>query len=551
MHEVDWRDAKPHYSQFTPAIAQFETLEAAELFSLQSRLSRAFRWLMTPDCPTQCLVVMSSDLPGYLNAYQDALTQIDARTPVIVGENITETSLFGFAYDENKNVTASQKQFGLIHQAHQGAIILKIADVLQQPRVWLRLRQLLATGRLPWQTARADQLTALPDETLSVRVILVGDRQWLADFETHEPDLYDGIAAFAEYEQDIEVNENNIEAYLAWLKGIANQLTDKTITDTAIVQLMQAGARESEAQHRMPLCPVWYQQLLGEALMHAENQLDGNAIAKALAERYQRAAYLPERAIEDIHKGQVFIDTRGEHIGQINGLTVIEVPGHPMSYGEPARISCVVHSGDGDIADVERKAELAGNIHAKGMMIMQAFVSAALNLDEPLPYSASIVFEQSYCEVDGDSASLAELCAFVSALSLQPINQAIAITGAVDQFGRVQAVGGINEKIEGYYQVCAHRGLTGQQGIVLPKTNLSSLCLRQDVVDAIKAGQFHIWAVDDVEQALPIVTGLPFSGDEGETLLGKISDRIDHFHNGEKQTCNTLFSRLKNWLGQY
>ncbi|WP_240472769.1 S16 family serine protease [Salinivibrio socompensis] len=230
---------------------------------------------------------------------------------------------------------------------------------------------------------------------------------------------------------------------------------------------------------------------------------------------------------------------------------MIEVPGHPLSYGEPARISCVVHSGDGDIADVERKAELAGNIHAKGMMIMQAFVSVALNLDDPLPYSASIVFEQSYSEVDGDSASLAELCAFVSALSQQPINQAIAITGAVDQFGRVQAVGGINEKIEGYYQVCAHRGLTGQQGVVLPKTNLSSLCLRNDVVEAIRAGQFHIWAVDDVEQALPLVTGLPFSGEEEETLLRKISNRINHFHTDEKQSCNSLFKRVKNWFGQY
>lgn len=273
-------------------------------------------------------------------------------------------------------------------------------------------------------------------------------------------------------------------------------------------------------------------------------------VEKAIEAKYFRESYLPLRAVDDIHKGQVFIDTRGEHIGQVNGLTVIEMPGHPMAYGEPARISCVVHFGDGDIADVERKAELGGNIHAKGMMIMQAFVSAALDLDEPLPYSASIVFEQSYCEVDGDSASLAELCAFVSALSLQPINQSIAITGAVDQFGRVQAVGGINEKIEGFYNICEHRGLTGSQGVILPKTNLNALCLNKDVTDAIRDGNFHIWAVEHVEEAFPLITGLPFSGDEEtetDTLLDKIAQRIDTFHHGEHRHTS-LINRLKNWL---
>ncbi|OOE41556.1 ATP-dependent protease [Salinivibrio kushneri] len=551
MHEVDWRDAKPHYSQFSLDIAQFAHLEAASLLSLQSRLKKALTWLMSPSCPTACLTVMSADLPQYLNAYQAELATQYPEVPVVIGDAITESTLFGFAYDANKNVTASQRRYGLLHQAHDGVLILKVADILQQPRIWVRLKQYLSTGKLAWQTARADQVTELPDEAVNVRLVLVGDRQWLADFETNEPDLYDGLSAYAEYEQDIALDATTILPYFAWLKGLVTAHTHLPMTESGLVRLLQAGARESEDQWRMPLCPVWYHQLLAESVITASDALDKAAIDAAISQRYQRAAYLPERAIEDIHKGQVFIDTRGEHIGQINGLTVIEVPGHPMSYGEPARISCVVHSGDGDIADVERKAELAGNIHAKGMMIMQAFVSVALNLDDPLPYSASIVFEQSYSEVDGDSASLAELCAFVSALSQQPINQAIAITGAVDQFGRVQAVGGINEKIEGYYQVCAHRGLTGQQGVVLPKTNLSSLCLRNDVVDAIKAGQFHIWAVDDVEQALPLVTGLPFSGDDEETLLRKISNRINHFHTDDKQSCNSLFKRLKNWFGQY
>ncbi|NVO98988.1 Lon protease family protein, partial [Photobacterium damselae subsp. damselae] len=236
--------------------------------------------------------------------------------------------------------------------------------------------------------------------------------------------------------------------------------------------------------------------------------------------------------------------------GQVNGLTVVEMPGHPMSYGEPARISCVVHFGDGDISDVERKVELGGNIHAKGMMIMQAFLSTALNLDQALPFSASIVFEQSYSEVDGDSASLAELCALVSALSVQPINQEIAVTGAVDQFGRVQAVGGVNEKIEGFYKVCVHRGLTGNQGVILPKTNLSSLCLNDEVIEAIKSGQFHIWTVENVDEAIPRLMGQTFRGkeDDTDTILAKIAERIELFHLGGMYPEESILSRIRNTI---
>ncbi|MCA2442509.1 MULTISPECIES: S16 family serine protease, partial [Vibrio] len=182
----------------------------------------------------------------------------------------------------------------------------------------------------------------------------------------------------------------------------------------------------------------------------------------------------------------------------------------------------------GDISDVERKAELGGNLHAKGMMIMQAFLSSALNLDEPLPYSASIVFEQSYSEVDGDSASLAELCCLVSALSESPVNQQIAVTGAVDQFGRVQAVGGLNEKIEGFYQVCKHQGFTGHQGVIMPKSNLKHLALHKDVIESIKNGEFHIWSVSTVDEAIPILMGKSFRG-EDDSVIGKIAERIENF----------------------
>ncbi|MEF1228983.1 S16 family serine protease, partial [Vibrio fortis] len=314
-----------------------------------------------------------------------------------------------------------------------------------------------------------------------------------------------------------------------------------------VTALLCAGAREAEDQTYTPLCPIWHNTLLSEATIESNNtEINSIHIEQALSHKYQRESYLPERALDDILDGQVIIETQGEQVGQVNGLTVIDVPGHPMSYGEPARISCVIHFGDGDISDVERKAELGGNLHAKGMMIMQAFVSASLNLEDPLPYSASVVFEQSYCEVDGDSASLAELCSLVSALSEYPINQQIAVTGAVDQFGRVQAVGGLNEKIEGFYHVCKHQGLTGEQGVILPHTNLKHLALQPDVVESIKNGQFHIWSVSNVDEAIPLIMNKPFRDEEQESVLSKIAERIENFERHEHPPG--IVERIKNWF---
>ncbi len=292
---------------------------------------------------------------------------------------------------------------------------------------------------------------------------------------------------------------------------------------------------------------MWHRALLEEAaLLGHQATIEKEHIEQALNQRYYRESYLPERALDDILDGQVIIETQGEQIGQVNGLTVIDIAGHPVSYGEPARISCVIHFGDGDISDVERKVELGGNLHAKGMMIMQAFVSSALNLDVPLPFSASVVFEQSYSEVDGDSASLAELCSLVSALSEYPIDQQIAVTGAVDQFGRVQAVGGLNEKIEGFYRVCQHQGFTGEQGVILPKSNLKHLALHQSVVESIKNGEFNIWPVSNVDEAVPVLMNKPFRGDDEESVISRIAERIENF---EKHIQPQGFvERLKNWF---
>ena len=274
----------------------------------------------------------------------------------------------------------------------------------------------------------------------------------------------------------------------------------------------------------------------------AEHKKDANLkaliVTGCLAQRYQ----------DEILQEQILIETEGERIGQINALSVIEFPGHPRAFGEPSRISCVVHIGDGEFTDIERKAELGGNIHAKGMMIMQAFLMSELQLEQQIPFSASLTFEQSYSEVDGDSASMAELCALISALADVPVNQSIAITGSVDQFGRAQPVGGLNEKIEGFFAICQQRELTGKQGVIIPTANVRHLSLHSELVKAVEEDKFTIWAVDDVTDALPLLLNLVWDGEGQTTLMQTIQERIAQASQQEGRHRFPWPLRWLNWF---
>ncbi|MEI7265313.1 Lon protease family protein, partial [Pectobacterium carotovorum] len=306
--------------------------------------------------------------------------------------------------------------------------------------------------------------------------------------------------------------------------------------------LVNVAIRYSGDQGNLPLCPRWLIGQLKYASLYArDGQITEQALVDAVAARQWREGYLRERMQDEIELGQILIETEGEVVGQINGLSVLEFPGYPVAFGEPTRISCVVHAGDGEFTDVERKAELAGNLHAKGMMIMQAFLITELELDQQLPFSASIVFEQSYSEVDGDSASLAELCALVSALSLRPINQQFAVTGSVDQFGHVQPIGGVNEKIEGFFEVCQRRGLTGTQGVILPAANLRHLCLQEDVVEAVREGKFHLFPVETAPEALSLLTNFAYDDEQQPNLLSAIRERIGQLAPQERRRFPWFF----------
>lgn len=456
---------------------------------------------------------------------QSADSRFASQGPVIYADWVEAEQLFGCVRQFNGEISL---QPGLVHQANGGILILPLRTLMAQPLLWMRLKNQVMQQRFDWLTfddARPLPVS-IPSMPLNLKVILVGERESLADFQEMEPELSES-SLYSEFEDSLQLtDEETLRQWCQWVWRIAREKSLPGLAADAWPLLMQEGARYTGDQEVMPLCPLWIGRQLREAAPFTDDSvINAEQLKTMLTQRQWREGFLAERMQDEILLEQILIETEGECVGQINALSVIDFPGHPRPFGEPSRISCVVHIGDGEFTDVERKAELGGNIHAKGMMLMQAFLMAELDLDQQLPFSASLTFEQSYSEVDGDSASMAELCALISALANVPINQSIAMTGSVDQFGRAQPVGGLNEKIEGFFAICAQRGLTGKQGVIIPSANVRHLSLAVEVQEAVEAGEFSIWAIDDVTDALPLLTQLNWDG-EGQTLLQTIQERI-------------------------
>ena len=392
---------------------------------------------------------------------------------------------------------------GLVHRANGGVLILSAAMLLSQFDLWLRLKQILQTQTFDWYSAHPFKHLPcdVPSYKLNLKVIVLGNRTELATLGELEESLY-SFADYAEIESYISVAE--VESQKMWagyVKKIAQTLNVE-MNFSALNKLYKLLVRESEDRFLINISPLKLKEILQDVVT-----LTGNSILSAddFEAVFQRKSiqhgFLKEQTYADILNEQVYVETQGEIVGQINGLSVIEYPGTPVSFGEPSRISCIVQFGEGEVIDVERKNELAGNIHSKGMMIAQACLSNILDLPSQLPFSASLVFEQSYGEIDGDSASLAIFCVLVSALSDLPLPQNIAITGSIDQFGLVHSVGGVNDKIEGFFTICQRRGLTGKQGVIIPMTTIQQLSLSDEVKSAVKNNEFFIYPVEDIYQA--------------------------------------------------
>ncbi|MGF6564474.1 Lon protease family protein [uncultured Kosakonia sp.] len=576
--KLEWNDLVPDADSYQD-VFESSALASETDFSLadtQPRLHYALEQLLYPRATSRFLLTKAPEEAEYLTLIGETLASLLPAThtpaggqyditgsivrfepttdpesnfvgkqPVVIADWVEAEQLFGCLRQFNQEITL---QPGLVHQANGGVLLISLRALLAQPLLWMRLKTMVTQRRFDWVSFDESRPlpVSVPSMPLALKVVLVGERDSLAEFQEMEPELA-AQAIYSEYEETLQVTDSDtLRVWRQWVEQTASAAQLPTPAADAWATLIREAVRYTGDQETLPLCPLWLSRQLREvAALTADDTFDNDALTTMLAQREWREGFLAERMQDEILLEQILIETEGERIGQVNALSVIEFPGHPRAFGEPSRISCVVHIGDGEFNDIERKAELGGNIHAKGMMIMQAFLMSELDLEQQIPFSASLTFEQSYSEVDGDSASMAELCALISALAEVPVNQRLAITGSVDQFGRCQPVGGLNEKIEGFFAICQQRELTGEQGVIIPSANVRHLCLRQELLDAIEAKQFSIWAVDDVTDALPLLMGLAWDA-EGQTNLKQII--LERIAQATQQEARHRFPWPLRWL---
>ena len=557
--KLAWRDLVPDTDNYQELFAQPDLAKEQEylLSDTQPRLHYALEQVLSPWATSPFMLLKAPDEAEYLGLLTDAIQQLQpendavsggaysvngnavswAPTTVADGRFAVTADVVTAGWVEAEQLFGCVRQFkgeitlqpGLVHQANGGVLMISLRTLLAQPLLWMRLKNIATRQRFDWVGYDESRPlpVSIPSMPLSLKVVLVGDREALADFQEMEPELADR-AIYSEFEDNIQISDaEEMQQWLQWVAALAARAGLASPAPDAWPVLIREAVRYTGDQETLPLCPLWLDKQLREVAALTEDALfTGEQLAQMLLQREWREGYLADRMQDEILLEQILVETEGERIGQINALSVIEFPGHPRAFGEPSRISCVVHIGDGEFIDIERKAELGGNIHAKGMMIMQAYLMSQLQLDQQIPFTASLTFEQSYSEVDGDSASMAELCALISALAEVPVNQSIAITGSVDQFGRAQPVGGLNEKIEGFFTVCQQRGLSGKQGVIIPLQNVRHLSLNQEILKAVEEEQFSIWAIEDIADALPLLTNLVWDGEGQTTLMQTIQERI-------------------------
>ncbi len=385
----------------------------------------------------------------------------------------------------------------------------------------------------PSETAGFASTQSLDPEPIpfETKVILLGDRELYYLLAANDPDFSRFFKVQADFDDSIERSADNDRAYARLIASIVQEHKLKPLDAPAVARVIEEGARLAADREKLSIEIGRVADLVREA-----DYWSGQAgrtvtsrqdVSQAIDESIQRSDRLRDRAQETIERQIVLMDTTGAKIGQINGLAVLQLG--DFAFGRPSRITARVRMGSGRVTDIEREANLGGALHTKGVMILWGFLAGRYALDVPLALAATLVFEQSYGGVDGDSASSAELYALISALAEVPIRQSFAVTGSVNQWGEVQAIGGANEKIEGFFDVCKARGLDGQQGVLVPRANVQHLMLREDVIEAVKAGKFAIYAVDTIDQGIEILTGIKAGtrGDDGSFEADTVNRRVE------------------------
>jgi len=440
--------------------------------------------------------------------------------PVILELNPTFSNLLG-RIEKEAQFGALSTDFtmikgGFLHHANGGYLVVRIEDILSNFQSWEGLKRTLRDGklaieelgeRLGYVVTKSLRPEPIP---LEVKVVLIGEPKFYYLLLRLDPDFKELFKVKADFDSRMDRTAANLKEYAAVICRICHSEGLKHLSSGALAQIIEHSSRLAGDQKKLSALFADIADILREASFWAEEDkakhIEGRHVDKAIEEKVYRSNLIQQRINEMIDDGMIMIDAKGEKVGQVNGLAVIDLG--DFAFGRPSRITASAGLGREGLIDIEREAKLGGRLHTKGVMILNGYITDKYVGDVPLSLSARLVFEQSYEEVEGDSASSTELYAILSRLADVPIKQGIAVTGSVNQKGEVQAIGGINEKIEGFFEVCRAKGLNGEQGVLIPASNVGNLMLKEEVAAAVKEGKFHVYPVSTIDQGIEVLTGV-------------------------------------------
>ncbi|MBD1581222.1 Lon protease family protein [Pseudoalteromonas sp. S16_S37] len=454
--------------------------------------------------------------PNILVEYKDG-----DPAPVVYEPNPTFGNIFGkveYATSQGTLITSYRSiQAGALHRANGGYLIMDAEKVLANPQVWDGLKLSLKTHQikndLPYQDNSVGSSFTLKPQLipLDVKIILLGSRELYYTIGEYDEEFAELFRVLADFDYYLPSSDKMQYQFITKVQDYASSTLNCTLSAQAFVRLLKFSYRQAEHHTKLSARFADVLELVAEASFYAKQddvtQIDAEHIDEAVAGKQYRTGQLSENMLSDIQEGHTLIATQSKAVGKVNGLTVLHIG--DTAFGTPARITATVYAGADGVIDVEREAELGKSIHSKGVMLLTGYLGNKYAQNFALTLSANIAIEQSYGYIDGDSASLAELCGLISAITQLPINQSLALTGSINQHGEVQAIGGVNEKIEGFFKLCKMRGLTGEQGVIIPHSNRVNLVLDDEIIAAVTAGKFNIYAVESVDEALTLLMDKP------------------------------------------
>ncbi len=517
----------------------------------QDVVANSQRLIATPDSPAsgalESLIGNQDGEKPFLRRYRVHVIVNHGATrgaPVVYEDNPTYQNLVG-RVEHIPQMGAAVTDFNLIkpgalHRANGGYLLIDALKLLSQPYAYEGLKRALEGKTIKIESlgeamSLMSSYSLEPEPAvLDVKIVLLGSPTSYYLLSQLDPEFTEYFKVAAEFAGDLEWNEENQALYARLLAKLAREERLRAFDRGALGRLIEHSARSLGDSRKMSLLMSRMLDVMREADYWAGQAEHDIVLAEDVQTALDAARYRSDRVRERVHeqilRETVLVDTSGECIGQVNGLSVLQIG--DFSFGQPTRITARVRLGKGDLVDIEREVELSGPLHSKGVLILSGFLGGRYAAEQPMSLTASLVFEQSYSGVDGDSASSTELYALLSAIAELPIRQSLAVTGSVNQWGQVQAIGGVNQKIEGFFDICRARGLTGDQGVLIPVANVEHLMLRREVVEAVGEGRFHVYPVSTVDQGIEILTGVAAGepDNEGrwpdESVNGRVAARL-------------------------